>query len=92
MKDAPGSRGGATATYAIYALPALPLAAIALPLYIIVPSFYASALGLSLASIGTVLLAIRCLDAVTDPLFGWLSDRFSARRGRRRVFSPCRCR
>lgn len=86
MKDAPGSQGGATATYAIYALPALPLAAIALPLYIIVPSFYASALGLSLASIGTVLLAIRCLDAVTDPLFGWLSDRFSARRGRRRVF------
>ncbi|MCM2473840.1 MFS transporter [Rhizobium sp. CG5] len=75
-----------SASYALYALPAIPLAAIALPLYIIVPSFYAGRFGLSLAAIGTVLMAIRILDAVTDPLIGWLSDRFRSRFGRRRMF------
>lgn len=69
-----------------YALPALPMAAIALPLYIIVPSFYAAAFAIPLAAIGGVLLAIRLIDAVTDPLFGWLSDRVTCRFGRRRGF------
>ncbi|QLF70101.1 MFS transporter [Peteryoungia desertarenae] len=72
--------------YAIYALPALPLAAIALPFYIVLPTFYADNFGLSLAAIGTLLLVIRMIDAVTDPLFGWLSDRVRSRYGRRRFF------
>lgn len=70
---------------ALYALPALPLAALALPFYVIVPSFYAEALGLSLASVGTALLAIRILDAVADPLLGWASDRLAPAMGRRRA-------
>ncbi|WP_159953256.1 MFS transporter [Rhizobium sp. 18065] len=72
--------------FALYALPAVPLAAIALPFYIVVPTFYAGNFGISLAAIGATLLAIRLVDAVTDPLFGWLSDRFAHRHGRRRVF------
>lgn len=72
--------------FALYALPALPLAAIALPFYIVVPTFYAGNFGISLAAIGATLLAIRLIDAVTDPLFGWFSDRFAHRLGRRRVF------
>ncbi|WP_237367706.1 MFS transporter [Rhizobium sp. SL42] len=72
--------------FALYALPALPLAAIALPFYIVVPTFYAGNFGIPLAAIGATLLAIRLIDAVTDPFFGWLSDRFAHRRGRRRVF------
>lgn len=71
---------------AFYALPAIPLAAIALPFYIVVPSFYADHFALSLATIGTILLGIRLIDAITDPLFGWLSDRVRSRFGRRRFF------
>ncbi len=69
-----------------YALPALPLAALALPLYVIVPTFYSEAVGLPVAAVGTVLLAIRLLDAATDPMFGWLADRWRGRGGRRRGF------
>lgn len=68
-----------------YALPAIPLAALTLPLYIIVPTFYAETLGLSLAAVGTALLVIRVVDALTDPLIGWLSDRIRPRFGRRRA-------
>lgn len=78
--------GARKSVLAAYALPAIPLAALALPLYIIVPTFYADSFGLSLAAIGTVLLLIRLFDAVTDPLFGWLADRFNSRLGRRRGF------
>ncbi|MCF1475536.1 MFS transporter [Agrobacterium vitis] len=73
-------------TLLFYALPALPLAAIALPLYIIVPSVYAGRFGIALSAIGAALLAIRCLDAITDPLIGWLADRIPGRYGRRRLF------
>ncbi len=71
---------------AAYGAPAIALSVLALPLYIIVPTFYADQLGLSLASIGAVLLAIRLLDAFCDPFFGWMSDRFLSVLGRRRGF------
>ncbi|MGE5338727.1 MAG: MFS transporter [Gemmatimonadota bacterium] len=48
----------------------LPLAMMALPVYVLVPSFYAEATGLSLATIGIVLLGTRLLDAFADPLLG----------------------
>jgi len=73
-------------TLILYALPAVPLAALTLPLYIIVPTFYAETLGLSLAAVGAALLVVRILDAVSDPVIGWLADRFRPRLGRRRVF------
>ncbi|MEP0942175.1 MAG: MFS transporter [Rhizobiaceae bacterium] len=66
-------------TIALYALPALPLAALTLPLYSFIPIFYAEALGLSLASLGLVLFLVRLFDAVNDPMIGWLSDRFRTR-------------
>lgn len=69
----------------IYALPALPLAALTLPLYIIVPTFYSETLGLPLAAVGAVLLAVRLFDAVNDPVFGWVADRWKPRMGRRRA-------
>ena len=68
-----------------YALPALPLAALTLPLYIIVPTFYTETLGLPLASVGAALLFVRVFDAVNDPAIGWLSDRWRPRGGRRRM-------
>lgn len=70
----------------IYALPAIPLAALTLPLYIIVPTFYSETLGLSLAAVGAALLAVRFFDALGDPLIGWLADRWRPAFGRRRLF------
>jgi Na+/melibiose symporter-like transporter len=59
----------------------LPLAFAALPLYVHVPRLYAGDVGVSLATVGAVLLAARVVDAVTDPLIGWASDRVAGRRG-----------
>jgi len=72
--------------YIAYAHPALPLVALALPLYVIVPTFYSESIGLSVAAVGTVLLTIRLFDAATDPVFAWLADRWRGRGGRRRGF------
>ncbi len=66
-----------------YALPGLPLAALTLPVYVFVPAFYAE-LGVPLALIGIALLAVRLLDAVTDPAIGYLSDRLTLPFGRRK--------
>ena len=69
-----------------YALPAFALAALFLPLYTYVTPFYAAERGVDLAAIGLVLIAIRLLDAISDPAMGWLSDRTPVRWGRRRVW------
>ncbi|MEM7171184.1 MAG: MFS transporter [Pseudomonadota bacterium] len=58
-----------------YALPALPLALLFLPLYVTLPTHYSTDLGLSLTAVGTVLFLARLWDVVTDPLIGILSDR-----------------
>ena len=57
----------------------LPLAFVALPLYVVLPNHYAGALGVPLALLGFVLLAARLLDAVADPLIGRWVDRLFAR-------------
>jgi Na+/melibiose symporter-like transporter len=49
----------------------LPLAMVALPIYVYLPQFYAARAGLSLAAIGAVLLTARVAAAFTDPLLGW---------------------
>ncbi len=67
-----------------YAGPALPLAALTLPLYVILPTFYAESVGLSLALVGTILLVVRLADAISDPLVGLLADRYRPPLGRRR--------
>jgi Na+/melibiose symporter-like transporter len=53
----------------------LPLAFFALPLYLQLPSYYAAHYGMSLATLGIVLLATRALDALLDPLIGGAVDR-----------------
>ena len=62
-----------------YGLLGLPLAFVALPLYVVVPHHYASAFGVPLAALGFVLLAARLLDAFIDPLIGRAVDRLHAR-------------
>ena len=63
-----------------YAILAFPVAFAGLPLYIHAPDFYTNQLGLSLGLIGTILLIVRLLDAIQDPLIGYWSDRYSAQR------------
>lgn len=57
----------------------LPLAFVALPLYVQLPHHYASQFGVPLATLGALLLGARLLDAVADPWIGRRVDRwFSA--------------
>lgn len=58
-----------------YGLFGLPLALVALPIYVYVPQFYAARFGLSLTLIGAALLVARILDAFIDPAIGLLIDR-----------------
>lgn len=70
--------------------PAIPIAALGLPIGVYLPQFYAGPMGLGLATVGTIFMLLRFWDVVTDPMMGVLSDRFSSRWGRRRhwiVFS-----
>lgn len=64
------------------ALYALMLSAAGIPLYIHLPQFASVHLGLSLSALGVLLLAIRLVDLVQDPLIGWAIDRWpGAQRG-----------
>ena len=53
----------------------LPLAFVALPVYVHLPRYYAEVTGLSLVWLGVLLLAARLFDALIDPLLGWFADR-----------------
>ena len=64
----------------LYGALALPLAFAGLPVYLHAPDFYATTYGLSLAALGAVLLGLRVVDAVQDPLIGAFSDAFAHRR------------
>jgi GPH family glycoside/pentoside/hexuronide:cation symporter len=62
-----------------YGLLGLPLAFVALPLYVQLPARYAGELGVPLAALGAVLLGARLFDAVLDPWIGRWTDRLFAR-------------
>ena len=57
-----------------YGLLALPLAFVALPMYVNLPHFYATQFAVPLTSLGAVLLFSRLIDALVDPMLGRLSD------------------
>jgi Na+/melibiose symporter-like transporter len=62
-----------------YGLLGLPLAFVALPLYVLLPNHYAREFAIALPALGAVLLAVRLLDAVLDPWIGRACDRLFAR-------------
>jgi len=67
-----------------YASPAIPIAAMGLPMVVYMPPFYAQDMGLGLTLVGIVFMLARIWDVVTDPVLGVVSDRFPTRWGRRR--------
>lgn len=62
-----------------YGLFGLPLALVALPVYVYVPQFYSDRFGLSLTAIGAALLLARLFDAFLDPAIGYWLDRVRRR-------------
>ena len=71
---------------AAYAAPALPLATLYFPIYIYLTPFYTAERGVSLAALDELFIAVRLMDAFTDPLMGWVSDRTKNRFGRRKLW------
>jgi glycoside/pentoside/hexuronide:cation symporter, GPH family len=69
---------------AAYAAPAFALAVVGIPVYVYIPKFYTDVVGVHIAALGIILLAVRLFDAVTDPMVGMISDRISTPFGRRR--------
>lgn len=67
---------------AAYGLMGFPLAFAALPLYVVLPNHYVRHFGLSLATVGLLLMAVRLLDAVIEPWLGRASDALYARGAR----------
>lgn len=65
-----------------YGLLGFPLAFAALPLYVVLPNYYARDLGLSLATVGALLMAVRLVDAVVEPWVGRASDALFSYSGR----------
>jgi GPH family glycoside/pentoside/hexuronide:cation symporter len=61
----------------------LPLAFVALPLYVVLPNHYAVQFGVPLATLGVLLLGARALDACADPWIGRLADRWFDQSARR---------
>jgi hypothetical protein len=66
----------------------MPLALLELPLYVVLPALYGDA-GLSLAMVGLVLFAARCIDACADPLIGLALARRGRFVHRRWILSAC---
>ena len=67
---------------AAYGLLGAPLAMAALPLFVQLPAYYATHLGMALAPLGMVLFIARAIDMLQDPLLGHLLDRAPAQRRR----------
>lgn len=68
---------------AAYSSLQLPLAMAALPVVLNVAHYYGEVLKLSLALIGPILIVSRIIDAVQDPILGYISDRLTHRKNGR---------
>ena len=67
---------------ATFAAPTVAMGALGLPVVAYLPEYYANALGLPLAAVGTAFMGVRLLDLLCDPFIGGLMDRTRSRWGR----------
>ncbi|WP_363082822.1 MFS transporter [Phenylobacterium sp. SCN 70-31] len=79
----PGA-GLTTTQLVAFGFPAMTHALIASPVYAILPTYYAANTNVTLAEIGTIAAASRIIDALNDPLMGYVSDRYGTRFGHRK--------
>ncbi|MDP3379467.1 MAG: MFS transporter [Brevundimonas sp.] len=73
-------------TLAAFSAACLPYAALGLPVYVTLPEFYASHVGVDLALVGLIFLVIRLADIFVDPALGMVIDRTHSRFGRYRLW------
>ena len=73
-------------TLFFYSLADMPINMALFPVLVFIPKFYTSEIGVPLAVAGAIMLAIRIFDVFTDPLFGYITDRFETPWGRRRFW------
>ena len=83
---APAPQRRSNATLAAFAASCLPYAALGLPVYVTLPEFYASHVGVPLAAVSLIFLIVRLADIVVDPVLGVIIDRTSTKWGRYRVW------
>jgi len=80
---APGGWQGSWRDGLSYGALGLPLAFVALPLYVVLPNHYATEFGIPLATLGVLLLVARLFDAIADPWIGrWVDAWFARSAGR----------
>jgi glycoside/pentoside/hexuronide:cation symporter, GPH family len=74
----------ATRAMLAYVLPTIAAGTVLAPITAILPSLYVKYSRVSLAALGTLFVVLRIVDAISDPLVGYWSDRTrSARFGRK---------
>lgn len=79
------------ATTLAYTLPTFFIAVAAAPFVIVLPTLYAQYTTVTLAQVGLILLVARLLDALIDPVIGFLSDRTRTPWGSRKPWIVAGC-
>jgi len=80
----PASPRRSNAVLAAFSTVCLPLAAFGVALPVTLPEYYATHVGLDIAMVGFVFMAVRAFDIAADPLIGAAMDRTRTRFGRYR--------
>jgi GPH family glycoside/pentoside/hexuronide:cation symporter len=70
----------------LYGAPSFAGAALVIPILVNMPKFYADVVLVPLGYLALAIAMARSLDALSDPIVGWLSDRTRTRLGRRRPY------
>lgn len=78
----PESSGPSALARVAIAAVGIPMAMLTLPLVVNVPEFFGNALGLNLALVGAIFMAVRVFDIVIDPALGMMMDATNTRFGR----------
>src|SRR5208337_515769 len=73
-------------TKLLYGAPSFAGAAMIIPIFIHMPKFYADVVLVPLGFLAMAIAIARSLDALSDPLMGWISDHTHTRLGRRRPY------
>jgi len=63
-----------------------PIVAVGMPVSTFLPPLYAGSGGLGLATVGAIFMIARIWDVISDPIIGFLVDRFQWKHNRRKVW------